>query len=77
LESAEYIIDFILRNSAKKFLFNTAKLQGIPFRFVYTSTESREPSNENSSMKKIKKSTKGMVYAVEDFYRNSVKDCVY
>jgi hypothetical protein len=32
---------------------------------VYTGAEFHIPTNENSSMKKLKKSTKGMVYAME------------
>jgi hypothetical protein len=47
----------------KILLYNTVKFRGIPYRFVYM--EFRIPSSEKSSLKKLKKSTKGMVYAVE------------
>jgi hypothetical protein len=42
---------------------NSVEFRRILYRVVYT--EFRIPSNENSSIKKLKKSTKEMEYAVE------------
>ncbi len=70
--NAEFLYGIgISRNSAKfrEILYstvrrNSAEIHGIPYRFVYM--EFRIPSNGNSIVKKLKKSTKRMVY-IEEF----------
>jgi hypothetical protein len=58
-----YGINFISRNFAKFLLYNTARFCQIPNTFV--NTDFYKPSNEHSSINKLKKSTKGMVNAAE------------
>jgi hypothetical protein len=62
-----YGIAFISRNSAKKCIVLTVQYREIPRNSILVCVYGipYTPSNENSIIKKLKKSTKGMVYAVE------------
>ncbi len=67
-----YGTDYILRNCGK---FFTVQYCEIPYRFLYK--EFHISSNENSSLKKLKKSTKEMVYAEEFCKGSCIRNSVY